>query len=645
MIHVDQATIDELNQQGITWPWPRQIYAPIIDYISEAKAIFIDILFTEPSSYGEEDDIKFSKAIKRSSNVYLPVFLSINKRDLTEEDHIFLKGISVNNSEIPISSEYFSAILPIDELKKEVAGSGNVTISPDNDGVYREIPLFFQIQDYIIPHFLLGHLIEDNIMDFKGDSVYANKVKLDLLEGKVLIRFYKSENPFKVFSASQILQSYLDEEASKKPIVTRDYFKDKYVFIGLTAAGLYDLRPTSVASVSTGVLIHATTLDNLLNSTFLKRVPGIVAITVILLVCIVTTVFVLRTHFLWKNVAFFIALNLILLIASILLFKSRIFFSLLPLLFSASISFIVSLAYSYATEGKQRSLVQRTLLQYMDKQIADYILNNPELMKPGGRNTNVTVFFADIVGFTTLSENKKPEEVANILFDILNAMTEEIIVMNGVIDKYIGDCIMAFWGAPLDSDNDEINACQASLNSLRTLDEINRGFKEKGMTEISVRIGLHTGPVIAGNLGSNRIFNYTVVGDTVNLASRIESVNRVYGTNIIISEDTLNNTGDKFLTREIGLIAVKGKEVPIRIYELIGEREAVDQECVLMVEKYNQGMELYKQKSFEKAIEVFSGILENNNDGPSEFYKKRCDNLRSNVDLSDDWQVIKFTEK
>ena len=244
MIHVDQATIDELNQQGITWPWPRQIYAPIIDYISEAKAIFIDILFTEPSSYGEEDDIKFSKAIKKSSNVYLPVFLSVNKRDLTEEDHSFLKGISVNNSEIPISSEYFSAILPIDELKKGVAGSGNVTISPDNDGVYREIPLFFQIQDYIIPHFLLGHLIEDNIMDFKGDSVYANKVKLDLLEGKVLLRFYKSENPFKVFSASQILQSYLNEEASKKPIVTRDYFKDKYVFIGLTAAGLYDLRPT-----------------------------------------------------------------------------------------------------------------------------------------------------------------------------------------------------------------------------------------------------------------------------------------------------------------------------------------------------------------------------------------------------------------
>jgi len=224
-------------------------------------------------------------------------------------------------------------------------------------------------------------------------------------------------------------------------------------------------------------------------------------------------------------------------------------------------------------------------------------------------------------------------------------MTEEIIVMNGVIDKYIGDCIMAFWGAPLDSDNDEINACQASLNSLRTLDEINRGFKEKGMTEISVRIGLHTGPVIAGNLGSNRIFNYTVVGDTVNLASRIESVNRVYGTNIIISEDTLNNTGDKFFTREIGLIAVKGKEVPIRIYELIGERETVDQEYVSMVEKYNQGMELYKQKNFEKAIEVFAGILENNNDGPSEFYKKRCDNLRTNVDLNDDWQVIKFTEK
>jgi adenylate cyclase len=328
------------------------------------------------------------------------------------------------------------------------------------------------------------------------------------------------------------------------------------------------------------------------------------------------------------------------------LFKASLYMNIIAPISSLVISFLISVAYSYATEGRQRLFLKATFSQYMDKKIADYIMENPSLIKPGGKVRRVTVFFADLAGFTSFAEIISPEKVATVLHKVLNALTEVLIGNQGVIDKYIGDSIMAFWGAPFDTDKDEINACRSAIECLEALREINIELMAEGLPELRIRIGIHSGHAIAGNIGSDRLFHYTVIGDTVNLASRLESANKFFKTSIIISEDTLKETGNGFFARELGSIAVKGKLQPVKVFELIGEEQGADPNKRELVLLYRRGMDFYKGRKWHEAAEVFMEILKNYpDDGPSQFYRDRCEYILSNSHLTQDWDVIKFTEK
>jgi adenylate cyclase len=215
-----------------------------------------------------------------------------------------------------------------------------------------------------------------------------------------------------------------------------------------------------------------------------------------------------------------------------------------------------------------------------------------------------------------------------------------------VIDKYIGDSVMAFWGAPFDTDKDEVNACLSAIQCLKSLDEINEGLRTDGLSELKVRIGIHTGEAIAGNIGSDRLFHYTVIGDTVNLASRLESANKFFKTSIIVSENTIIGTEDIFYKRELGSIAVKGKQLPVKIFELIGVKENMESDRQELLSVFQQGRSLYNQKKWSEAARVFDELLRKYpQDGPTEFYKRRCEYMISNPHLTEDWDVIKFTEK
>ena len=645
IVELDQQSIDALSEQGISWPWPRQMYAPIVEHLSEADAVFMDILFTEPSSYGQEDDLILAEAFKKASNVYLPVFLSQKRGAVSAQDEEFIKNISVKG-EISQAPSFNSAITPIDVFKSSIAGSGNVTISPDEDGVYRRVPLFFGLKQYVVPNLVLSHVVQKDMVKIIQSSIYVEDTKVPLTDGKLLLRYYTQDNPFTVFSASQIINSYLDSDASRTPAVRRDFFKGRTVFVGFTAAGLYDLKPTSISSISTGVLIHATTLENILNGNFIKSVSVIFVIVFMLLICLIVSSSVLRSHSLVLNLSFFIVSLLVIVMLLAALFKASLYMNIISPISSLVISFLISVAYSYATEGRQRLFLKATFSQYMDKKIADYIMENPSLIKPGGKVRRVTVFFADLAGFTSFAEIISPEKVATVLHKVLNALTEVLIGNQGVIDKYIGDSIMAFWGAPFDTDKDEINACQAAIECLEALREINIELVAEGLPELRIRIGIHSGHAIAGNIGSDRLFHYTVIGDTVNLASRLESANKFFKTSIIISEDTLKETGNSFFTRELGSIAVKGKLQPVKVFELIGEEQGADPNKRELVLLYRRGMDFYKGRKWHEAAEVFMEILKNYpDDGPSQFYRDRCEYILSNSHLTQDWDVIKFTEK
>ncbi len=644
IVQVDQQSIDGLSKEGVNWPWPRQIYAPIVEYLSEADAVFMDILYTEPSSYGMEDDRIFAEAVKKASNVYMALFLTDKKKGLTENDKEFIERITIKEKISPAAA-FNSALTPVDMLKSSAKGAGNVTIPPDEDGVYRKIPLVFQTDNYTIPHFVLGYLIQDGTVTIKNGSVYAGGTKISLERGNMQLRYRKGREPFQSLSAAGVLKSAVDSIESKEPSIKKEYFRGKKIFIGLTAAGLYDLKPTSMSSVSTGVLIHAATLDNILNKSFFRPVNKAFVILFALLICIFINYSVLRQYSIYMNLGVFLAAGLIIFSISALLFKSGFYMHILPPFSSLVASFIIATVYSYATEGKERRFVRRAFSQYMDETIVDYILKNPSVIKPGGQRKHMTVFFTDIAGFTTIAERLPVEETAKILHTVLNEFTEVIIKNKGVIDKYIGDAIMAFWGAPVDAKTDEINACRAALQCIAALDEINKGFEKEGVSRINMRIGIHSGDAIVGNLGSDRLFDYTVIGDTVNLASRLESVNKVFGTRIIISEDAQSRTEGIFLSRALGLVEVKGKSRPVRIFELIAENEKINQNKGEAVLLFNEGMRLFNEKKLEDAQRIFKRILENNpDDGTAEFYRKRCAHLIENPGAPD-WNIIKLTEK
>ncbi|MBW4057125.1 MAG: adenylate/guanylate cyclase domain-containing protein [Proteobacteria bacterium] len=639
IVQVDQASLDSLATEGVTWPWPRQIYAPLLERLSQADAVFVDIIFSEPSSYGNEDDHVLAAAIANTGNVILPVFATANNRALDEAGRTFLDNMSVRD--VAESGPLLPfAVTPITPLASAAHGGGNIMIRPDRDGVYRRIPLLFRVAGYTVPHFVLGHLLERQIITVGQGHLMWNGNVLPLGQGGLLVRFPRGAKPYETISAIDLIS---DAGSIRYPA---SYFKDKKVILGLTAAGLYDLKPTSVSAVSSGALIHAATLDALLHGGYMRPVPiGLVALFMALIVICVSG-FILTHTSLRGNLLLMLSMSLVTLGVPALLFAQGWYLVLIPPVAALLVSFAAASSYSYATEGRERRFIRRTFSQYMDETVVAHLLKYPDLIKPGGQRRRVTVFFADIAGFTTIAERFSPEVTALMLHDVLNAVSEEVIRNHGVIDKYIGDCVMAFWGAPLESSRAAGDACRAALASLEALEVVNKDFAARGLGTISMRIGLHTGDAIVGNLGSDRLFDYTVVGDTVNLASRLESANKFFSTNIMLSEETLREAGGGFVARELGLIAVKGKTLKIRIYELLSCQDAATEALLAWTGGYARAMELFHRKEWQAADTLFEvALLQQPQDGPAAFYRDWCNRCLETSPLTGDWNVIHMQVK
>lgn len=647
IIEIDQQSINDLSTEGITWPWPRQMYSPLIEQTREAEAVFLDVLFTEPSSYGMDDDFIFSRSIKKTSNVYLPLFLTNSKNRLSTEESLHLDKLAVPG--ITHSGPAFkSAVIPIAPLRSSAAGGGNVTVSPDDDGVYRSIPLFYRVGDKSVPLFVLSYLWQKGRGAVKNSDAYIDNSLLPVTEDGLLLRYYRGKRPFTAISASDVLRSHLMEKrTAQKPQFSRAFFKGKKVFIGLTAAGLYDLKPTPVSSISTGVHIHATVLDNLHNKSYIEKIEWRYIVLLIFFLCLIVNIYVMRFASVKQNLPFLLVSIGVLFGASSILFVKGFYLIVISPGLALVTSFIIASTYSYSAATRKSRFTRRVFSQYMDERIVEHVLKNPELIHPGGKRKQVTVFFADIAGFTTISEKLAPEVTSKVLNTIFNECSDIIIKNNGVIDKYIGDCIMAFWGAPVFDEEDESDACMAALQSIEAITEINNSFRKDGLPQVAIRVGIHTGYAIVGNLGSDRLFDYTVVGDTVNLASRLESANKFFSTSILASESTIEKTSGSFFTRELGLLSVKGKEEAVRIYELISERNTPPRERFEVTDTFHEGLALFNGQRFEEAIEKFSSILSHHKDRPSQFYKEWCESLMANPDMlkSNNWAVIKLESK
>jgi len=422
--------------------------------------------------------------------------------------------------------------------------------------------------------------------------------------------------------------------------------KNKIVLIGEMGTGLHDEQyvPTSFSTAMPGVEIHANAIQTILSGKYLQNQTKLSQYILIFVFALIFGFIFLKFRAI-SGLIISLLLLIIYYVAAIYIFS---FNDLILNVFYVPLSFVVTylfaLIYRFLVEERERKKVTKAFSHYVNPTVVNKILDNPEMLKLGGDKKELTVYFSDIAGFTSISEQMKPEALVEILNEYLNEMTNIILDQDGTLDKYIGDAIMAFWGAPLEQQDHAKKCCHAILKTQKRLDELRKNWAKQGHPDIVARAGINTGDMIVGNVGSWKRFDYTVMGDNVNLASRLEGVNKQYETRIMISEKTYKFVKDEFVTRKIDCIRVKGKKEPIVIYEMVDEKGKADIKKQSVIGKFEEALDLYFEMEFRKANAIFEEILEiDKDDGPSKVYVERCQHFIENPPPAD-WDGV-FTMK
>ena len=654
LIVVDQGSLRAAQSNGINWPWPRQMYAPIIEYCasSGAKSIAFDVLFTEPSSYGMEDDRLLAESLKQYGQGFLPIFLSRENRSQEKEEKGLVERIALPLQDQSLRSfpPYLSSVPPIPVLAQAVRGMGNVAIPPDADGIYRRLPLVFRYGDRWIPSLgfaVYQHLYGKDLWTLKRDGLQSKGTDIPLdPQGNFLLSYYLSGRDFPRYSAFNVVQSFQALQEGGTPMYPPEVFHNKIVFVGFTAPGLFDLKPTPIHSLNPGLAIHATLLANLIYKDFRVRVSAITNLLLAAAVALTVCIIVMMIPVLWQLALMVIAYGGGLFLLVMLAFRENIWIDGVLMAASLGLPFATSVAFSYATEGRQRRQIKQTFSRYMSDLLIQDLLKHPEKLRLGGEKRVLTVFFSDLAGFTSLSERLSPEEVVTLLNRYLTTMTDIILAGGGLIDKYEGDAIMAFWGAPIPQEDHAARACLAALDNQKRLAELREEFIHMGLPPVHARIGINTGEMIIGNMGSNQRFDFTVIGDSVNLASRLEGAGKEYGTRILISEETYRQASGQVEVREVDWLRVKGKEMPVRIYELLARKGELDAVQKQVRDLFAQGMVLYRQRQWVEALAIFQRILTLvPEDGPASTFSKRCEDFRLSPPAADWDGVYRLTSK
>jgi adenylate cyclase len=449
-----------------------------------------------------------------------------------------------------------------------------------------------------------------------GDKL---QVKPDNI-GRLAINYRGPDRTYPYYSIVDVVQR-------KLPAAT---FKDKIVLVGASATGIGDLRTPPYGGITyPGVEVHANAIDNMLNHQALTRgaAQELSDLALILFFGIPVGIWMalVAPRWMWFGLSFLVPLALI--DYGAFLRGWWLNFSV-PALTLVSNVLLVSL-YRALVEEKEKRRVRTAFGQYLSPEVIRRLLRNPKLVEP--KKTQITVMFSDIRGFTTISENLDAQDLALFLNQYLSDMTELVFEYQGTLDKYIGDAVMAFWGAPIEVDDHATCACNAALKMMQRVRGMQRQWQAQGKPQLDIGIGLNSGVASVGNMGSELRYGYTALGDTVNLSSRLEGLNKDYGTHIIVNQTTYAATRDaKFVYRELDLIRVKGKTQPVMIYELIGRAEEETlygsvADVQSRLEQFTRGRTLYRARRWEEAQRAFQIMIDKwPDDGPARTYWKRC---------------------
>lgn len=658
IVEITQDAYEQIPAPYNRWPWPRFIFAKVINNLTKAgvKAIGIDINFTSSDQFSPANDSLMIDAIRNSKKVVLAGKIDVEQEKLFEENKSFITNLNEN-----YGNYFYNADSSI----------GIVQVPADNDGVFRRYVPYVKsnVSNKLIPSF--GFAVLNKY--FELPASYTAKRKKNYFKifdklipqydkNSILINFYGPSGTFPRIKLIDVLDDKefrtVDEIEIGEDINTWDNpdggwlysnkLKNKIVLIGSTMPEDRDILPISFArgkqkgdNLIYGVEFHANVIQNILKSDFLYRQSNLGEL---LMIFIFTLYSFLLTSLLRKiklHIGLLIELlNIIIVGFSIyLIYQLSVYYFVEKKLVMAIVSpslavvtgYFSSTAYHFLKERQQNVLIKGMFSHYVSNAVVNELISNPEKLKLGGEKKTLTVLFSDIANFTTFAEKKQPEELVSFINQFLNEMSEIIIANDGTLDKYLGDAVMAFWGAPIEVPDHAYKACLTALQMQTRLAQLREIWTNKTESSIHIRIGINSGEVIVGNIGGEKRFDYTVLGDNVNLASRLEGANKEYGTSIMISESTYELVKDKFLVRYLDVVRVKGKTKPTAVYELIsvkGDKKA--EEAIENMDFYFQGIELYKHRSFDAAFDYFKRSYEKLKDYPSKVYMNRCEFYLSN---------------
>ena len=613
LLAVDQYSLDIYEkEQGLGWPWPRQIYAGVLDFLKAggAKAVFFDLILSEASTYGVDDDRLFAEAMTRAGNVFLPVFLSAEKGEAGPgEEEVLARSALPGGSggTVPSSPEEWavplarSASLPVDVLAAAAVKIGNVQFVPDGDSVYRRLPLVFRYGNWLLPALPLA------MADFISDGVDLRKIPLDR-SGNMILRYFGPSRTYKTTSIGAIINSQARIEDGLEPQIQPREFAGKTVIVGTTAAGLLDFRPTPFGGYYPGMEILATAIDNLVHRGAIREAPAAVTWVSVLFLALLAGIGTTMLKKIRHLAALGLALPGLAAAGSLLAVRAGFWAEFVTPAFAAVMTFIAASLLNYGIEGRQRRFIKSAFRYYLSPLVIDRVLADPSLLRLGGERREITAFFSDVAGFTSISEGLSPEDLVGLLNAYLSEMTDIILDLGGTLDKYEGDAIIAFWNAPVDQPDHALRACRAALRCRQRLADLREEFRGRYGHEVRMRIGVNSGPAVVGNMGSERRFDYTAMGDTMNLASRLEGAGKVYGVSTLVGEETERRVRDEILAREVDVIRVVGKKQPIRVFELLGEKGTVPAEELEKAARFGRALETYRTQRFSEAAAMFEAI-------------------------------------
>jgi len=654
IVAIDEKSVNEIGR----WPWSRSEIAKLVDkfYEYDVKTAVFDIVFSEPES--AKSDSALGASIKNSENVVLGFFFRKDSTAKQDPESVKLHRKSkiglvkhLDGNDKKTINEFPSAEYNIPLIASNTRDFGFFNVIPDDDGIYRHAPLIVSYKGNFYPSLNLkgaskhsGKQILLTLSDFGISTVNLNDISIPVDEnGRLLLNYYGESGTFPIYSAVDVLNG----------VISKEKLENKIVFVGATELGIADIRATPFDPVSPGVEIQATAASNILDGNFLIK-DGFTEAIDIGIIFLLTFIFGLVLYKANKTLIgllvllIFIALHLG---SNFFLFtKSNmvqsILFPLLPLVFT----YIMFEVYRNFFIEKQSRFLKGAFSSYVSPDVVDEIIKNPDKLQLGGDRRKITLLFSDIRGFTTLSEKTDPEKLVTLLNEYLSPMTEIVMKNKGTLDKFIGDAVMAIYGAPVKQDGQALHACISAVEMIEKLRQINIEWTKNNLPNIDIGIGINTGEAVVGNMGANIRFDYTAIGDTVNLAARLEGQTKFYGVNIIISESTkleLEQMPEvssvySFRFRELDLIRVKGKIKPIAIFQLIVPGDNLDNNKI--IDNYNTALSNYRNRNFAESLGLFKLILnELPGDVPSGHYVERCNNFLINPP-SADWDYVYTAE-